>query len=314
VLSLLLRCAETHTQFIRFPPEPFVEVPFSGRSAAAAAHASSPACSAVSAGGATCSVDIRHYCAAVAGSNVDIQLRCFAVNGERNEELCHVPVPRKDVPFSGAPHAVYYEWKDVDVPCRCILEVSFFVEGQHPECHLVYVGQVSKLYVMAKAESELIRCLTEVHVDDWFRSCGPNLSETPASDIRVVLPQQFSSDRYTKIMLFDLKEEDWKPHDMPRFRKLQSVQGCEFNGQLRPGNYRLYVWDSVHQMWIMDGCIIKVPEGMMPNSAVLFGHRQDTDHERAFGQFRVMDIKVSRNSLSFLICSQRRILSSRFWF
>jgi hypothetical protein len=224
----------------------------------------------------------------------------LAVNGDRNEELCHVPVPQKDVPLSDALHgAVYYEWKDVHVPCRCILEVSFFVDGQHPECHLVYVGQVPKLYVMARAESELIRCLTEVHVDNWFRSCGPNLSDTPASDIRILLPQQFSSDRYTKVMLFDLKEEDWKPHEMPRFRKLQSAQGCEFHGQLRPGNYRLYVMDSVHQKWIMDGCTIKVPEGMMPNSAVLFGHRQDTDQERAFGQFRVMDMKVSRTPFYF---------------
>ncbi len=251
-------------------------------------------------------MNIRYYSYSRDGGDVTIQLRCFAVNGDKNEELCALPLPRMVLPLSAyaQPNMFYCEWPDVWVPCRCILEVSF-AYGQFRDSHLVYVGQAPKLYIMAKAESELIRCLTDVHHDDWFRSCGPNLSVAPASDIRIVLPQQFTSDRFTKVILFDLKEEDWKVTDnhVPVFRKLPTPQACEFNGKLTPGNYRLYLRDTVQQRWIMDGCIIKVPENNTPNSAVLFGHRQDTDKESSFGQYRVMDLQASLSSVAVLPCS-----------
>lgn len=289
-------------QLIRFPPAPFVEVPCCGQSNAAVSG-SSPS---YSADASSCSVNIRYYSFSRVVGDVAIQLRCFAMNGDKSEELCALPTPHIVLPLSAsAPPMMFCEWLDVRVPCRCILEVSFSY-GPFRDSHLVYVGQAPKLYVMAKVESELIRCLTDVQHDDWFRSCGPNLSGAPASDIRIVLPQQFPSDRFSKVMLFDLKEEDWKvglENPVPVFRKLQTPQACEFNGKLTPGNYRLYLWDGVHQRWIMDGCTIKVPENTPPNGAVLFGHRQDTDKESSFGQYRVMDLKASLLSVAALLRS-----------
>jgi hypothetical protein len=247
-------------------------------------------------------VDIRYYCAAHtfrSGSEVTIQLRCFTVNGDKNEELCSLPIPRQSLPFSATSQGFYHcEWRDVLVPCRCILEVSFSY-GDCSETQLVYVGQAPKLYVMAKAESELIRCLTDVQPENWFSSCGPNLnlSGSPSTELYIVLPQLFSSDRYSKVLLFDLKEEDWKISSATAFRKqpasqLQAVQARDFRGTVTPGNYRLYLFDGVLQKWIMDGCIIKVPENNPGSFAVLFGHRQDSA-ETSFGQHRVMERSVS---------------------
>ena len=247
-----------------------------------------------------CSIDIRFYCETAAitaahGDSVSIRLRCFAVDSDRNQELCQVLVASHVQPLIATKQSrSFAEWKDVGVPCRSVLEVSFSF-GAHTDTYLVYVGQVPKLFIMTKAASELMRCLSSVNPDDWFRACGPNLSPAPPRDICVVLPQQFSADRYTKVLFFDLKEEYWNVDDRaPVFRRRPSSSRLsEFYGRLRPGNYRLYLWDSEHQKWIMDGCTVQIAEAVAPDSALLFGHRQDSDREDTFGASRLMSAQVS---------------------
>ncbi len=259
-----------------------------------------------------CSLDLRFYSENVAhDSIVTIGLRCFAVNGGRDEELCQVQVPQKERPFAVTSQTkAYAEWKDVHVPCRSVVEVSFSF-GSISDSHLLYVGQVSKLYVMAKAESELIRCLSDVPHDDWFRCCGPNLSASPVTAIQIFLPQQFSSERYNKIIMFDLKEEDWKVVDSLTFRKLNASQATAFHGTLRAGKYRLYLWDNTFGRWIMDGNILTVPEFVAPQCGVLFGHTQYTDKVGSADHSRVMDVKVGYPDLAFL--PQFFIVPSQFF-
>ena len=199
-------------------------------------------------------------------------------------------IPRKEQGFEATANSrSYAEWKDLRVPCRSVLEITFSF-GRILDTYFVYVGQVSKLFVLARAEAELIRCLSDVSHDNWFAKCGPNLSTSPASNVRVVLPQQFSSDRYNKVGFFDLKEEEWNVDDSLTFRKSSN----DFVGALRPGNYRLYLWDNHLQTWIMDGCIVTIPERVVPNAAVLFGHIQETEKLSRFmdAQVRILNYVI----------------------
>ncbi len=242
-----------------------------------------------------CSIDFRFYSQEVPpGSTVTIVLRCFPVNGDRDQELCQVQIPREEQGFEAIANSrAYAEWKDIRVPCRSVLEITFSFGKKHPDTYFVYVGQVSKLFVLARAEAELIRCLSDVSHDNWFAKCGPNLSKDLASYVRIVLPQQFSSDRYNKVMFFDLKEEEWnRRDDSLLFRKQPGASSSEFIGALRPGNYRLYLWDNHLQIWIMDGCIVTIPERVAPNVAVLFGHIPETEKQGSAGLSRVMDAQV----------------------
>ena len=251
-----------------------------------------------------CSADFRFYCENVPnGSCATIGLRCFAVNGDRDEELHQLQFAREAQPFSAALQSrSHCEWRDVSVPCRSVLEVSFTFGG-NKDVYMVYVGQVPKLFIMAKGEYELLRCLTHVHPENWFHSCGPNLSSTAPSEVRVVVPPQFSSPRYSKVMLFDLKKELWNVDSNLVFRKVAGQEPSEFSGRVSPGNYRLYLWDDVYGKWVLDGCILQIPESSLPNRAVLFGHRQD-GKEDSFGQYRVMDAQVRAHvcRLAAVIC------------
>lgn len=292
--ALCVLVAFCFDQCIRFPPCPVVHVPVSDPGQAAV-QSSSAACSPeATAPHGLCSIDFRFYSQeARPGSTVTIALRCFPVNGDRDQELCQVQIPRQVQGFEATANSrSYAEWKDVRVPCRSVLEITFSF-GRIPDTYFVYVGQVSKLFVLARAEAELIRCLSDVSHENWFAKCGPNLNTNPTSNVHVVLPQQFSSDRYNKVMFFDLKEEEWNADDSLIFRKLQpAAASSEFVGALRPGNYRLYLWDNLLQIWIMDGCIVTIPERVVPNGAVLFGHIQETEKQGNAGLSRVMDAQV----------------------
>ena len=302
-------CFCSHRQ-LRFPPSLVVHVPVMGQAISAASLPAPSAASSAPHG--VCSVHFRFYCeGAHNGGGATIGLRCFAVNGERDEELYQLQFAHDAQPFSGAVHSrSFCEWRDVKVPCRSVLEVSFTFRGD-TDVYMVYVGQVPKLFIMAKAESELLRCLTDVVSEDWFRSCGPNLSASAPSQVRILVPQQFSSPRYSKVKLFDLKQELWASDGVNVFRKVATgPELSEFSGSVCPGNYRLYLWDDVYQKWMLDGCIIHIPESLMPNSAVLFGHRQDTDKETSFGQYRVMDAQVPSGFVALLhssLCCSRHL-------
>ncbi len=253
-----------------------------------------------------CSVHFRFYFNdAQTNGKCFIGLRCFAVHGARDEELCQLQFSQYPQ-LSGAEFSrSFREWRDVKVPCRSVLEVSFTFRAR-TDVYMVYVGQVPKLFIMAKAGSELLRCLTDVVSEDWFRSCGPNLSASAPSQVRILVPQQFSSPRYSKVKLLDLKQELWASDGVNVFCKVATdPELSEFSGSVCPGNYRLYLWDDVYQKWMLDGCIIHIPESLVPNSAVLFGHRQDTDKEPSFGQFRVMDAQVPSGYVALLHSSLR---------
>ena len=255
-----------------------------------------------------CSVDFRFYCQNVAnGSCATIGLRCFAVNGDKDEELYQLQFAREAQPFSAASQSrSHCEWRDVSVPCRSVLEVSFTLGG-NKDVYMVYVGQVPKLFIMAKDEDELLRCLTHVHPENWFLSHGPDLSPTPppipSVELRVVVPPQFSAPRYSKVMLFDLKTEGWNVDSNLVFHKVAGQEPSEFIGRVSPSDYRLYLWDVLYEKWVLDGCILQIRESTLPNRAVLFGHRQD-GKEDSFGRFRVMDAQVRAHvcRLAAVIC------------
>lgn len=98
-----------------------------------------------------CSIDIRFYCETAAitaahGDSVSIRLRCLAVDSDRNQELCQVLVASHVQPLIATKQSrSFAEWKDVGVPCRSVLEVSFSF-GAHTDTYLVYVGQVPEAF------------------------------------------------------------------------------------------------------------------------------------------------------------------------
>jgi hypothetical protein len=233
-------------------------------------------------------MDFRFYCGSAAiqkqiVSTVTIGLRCFAVDGHAYKELPQVQISRTTQPLVASHSSLYSEWRDVLVPCRSVLEV-LFTFGQSQDSHLVYVGQVSRLFAMANAESELIRCLARVQHDDWFQGCSSQKSSLGfPTDFRIIVPQQFDPSRFSKILLFDLQEEQWntaKCHNQ-RFQRQVTSRGSEFCGQLFAGSYRLYLWDDSHQRWIMDSCTVHVREPLLSDRDALFvfGHHQATENE-----------------------------------